>query len=160
MVETTININFLNSQHADYNHTLAGLCSQAVISGATNKYNNDGTVTYFISNENFPMTLGQTLIGFSCEVYKMPFFIKIDSETSNVPQGLPNRTYTDENGAEQIKNWQEWKLPNFNFHVLSDGFTYIAAEANTGDHVYLADFMAESANLIDVATFRSLQPAE
>ncbi len=156
MVEVTIAINKLNSQHADFNATLAGLCEQAVISGATNEYLGNGEVKYLISVENFPMTLGQAIVSFGCTVYKMPFFIKVASESTNVPAGIPNRLDGDGN----VLTWVNWKRSNFDFHTGTDSNIYLAAEANTGDVVELNDFMSESANLIDSMTFTSLMPTD
>jgi hypothetical protein len=127
------------------------------VSGS-NPFQDNGIVTYPIDEDKFPMSLAQTVVALGGTVTEMPFFIKIDNVNSNVPQGIPNRTFEDE--PEHIKTWTEWKKDNYDFHVLSDGFTYIAAEANTGDFVVLNDFMSEAANLIDVETFKSLLPTE
>jgi len=159
LVEIKIDINKLNPLHADYDNTLFGLCQQAVISGATTTYK-DGYVTYKIYSANLSMGIAQSIVGLGAEVNKMPFFIKVSSTSANVPVGIPNREYQSEAGDPVVHTWESWKRDNFDFHTLTDGNTYIAAEANTGDVVKLNDFMSEASNLIDTMTFKSLQPTE
>lgn len=157
LIEIKMDINKLNPLHPDYVDMLYSLCQQAVVSGARTTYK-DGFVTYKIHENNMSMNLAQTVIGLGAEINKMPFFIKVSSTSATVPVGIPNREYTSEAGDPVVHTWESWKQDNFDFHVLTDGNTYLAAEANTGDVVKLNDFMSESSNLIDVATFKSLLP--
>lgn len=153
MIKIRISIDKLNPTHANYVDQLFDLCTQAVVSGASVKYDN-GYASYLISPENMPMSLAQGVVALGAEVSAMDFFIKVSAPDAQVPVGVPNR----EDDEGNIITWNDWKLPNHNFHNRNDGNMYIGANANTGDTVKLNDFVAVFADCIDAATFISMAP--
>ena len=156
-VKVKIDITKLDSTHANYNSTLAGLCVQAVISGAKTESDTD-FVTYTIDSKNLPMALAQGIVSLA-EVKGFPFFIKVDPSAS-VPSALPESTFIDEEGITQAKTWTQWKLANFEFHTMSNGFTYIAGEAYSTNEVIFNNFSSVFDDCIDTATFKALNPVE
>ena len=134
------------------------MCVQAVISGAKTESDTD-FVTYTIDSKNLPINLAQGIVSLGAEVKGFPFFIKVDPSAS-VPSALPESTFIDEEGVTQAKTWTQWKLSYFEFHTMSNGYTYIAGEAYSTNEVIFNNFSSVFADCIDVATFKALTPVE
>ena len=160
MVKVKIDINKLNGDHADYSQTLFELCTMAVVSGATVEYE-DGYATYLIADNNFPMALAQGVVALGGIVTQFEFFIKVSAPDANVPVGVPGREYTDDNGNEAVRTWNEWKLSGtHDFHTLDDDNQYVGGNAHAGEYVMFNEFATVFSDCIDTMTFTSMLPGD
>jgi len=76
-----------------------------------------------------PVILGWHAAGGSVTDY--PFYIKMSTATyaGNVPDGMPNRSYTDEDDNEVIRTWAEWKDATHNHFDADDGDKMVPANS-------------------------------
>lgn len=153
-VQVKISINKLDANHADYSSNLKELCIQAVISGAKVSSDTDNAY-YIIDSKNLPMALAQAVVSLGAEISNYPFFIKVVPENI-VPLSLPESSFVDEEGLTQQKTWAQWKLPNFDFHTMANGFVYVAGEAYSAKETVFNDFIEVFNDCIDVETFKSM----
>lgn len=158
LTEIKFGITKVDATHADFNSTLQGLAIQAVISGATVKYSG-GDVTYFVESSNIAMATAQAIVSLGAEVSNYPFFIKV-VKANTVPAGVPNRDYTDDQGAAAVHTWESWKASAFDFATMDNGDIYVASEAHDGKVTKLNDFSTVFADCVDAATYTSLLPSD
>ena len=60
------------------------------------------------------------------EIEEFPAFLAMSDEVydQEVPAGIPNRSYTDENDTEVVRKWSEWKAANHT-HRTENGIHYV-----------------------------------
>ncbi len=70
----------------------------------------NGTLTWFMTYETF-VVLTQLMAVGRAVVENLPIYLEMpltDFENNQVTEGLPSRTYIDENETEQVHTWKTW----------------------------------------------------
>jgi len=134
MVKFNIPDKFLNSEHADFNETLAADAFLAELRTAKKEVNDDIIRYYNIAEDKVSLAKAQALCsieGITIEDYST--FIEISDKDAEVPIGVPNRTYQDEEENTVVHTWSTWKRANHTFIEVGDK-TYLGSNANSGQY--------------------------
>jgi len=86
-------------------------------------WTDDGVSHLTVDSEDCAMSTLQYVLSRGGDVRDAPVFIKMSTATyaAAVPDGISNRTYTDDADVEQTRNWDKWKDSNHNHMDADDG---------------------------------------
>lgn len=88
--------------------TTKAMAAFAVEMGAAVTSEKGETAFYQIASDQLSMDGAKYLFSKGGDVENYPTWIKIDDATDDVTAGLPDRTYTDQQGNTHTKTWEQW----------------------------------------------------
>lgn len=160
MAKVTFPIAIWSGIAANPAHSLFPL-SQVALGTLSGKIAYNNKVMEFNDISDFDildLAAAKSVIAAGGSVIDYPAYTKVADTSAQVPAGIPDRTYTDEEGDELVKTWEQWSpippqlladddygIPLANGSKYYDGSTWAAFE-DAGLSVY------------DEPTYRGLLP--
>lgn len=129
----------------DSDEDIQKLAMSALIKGANPSFLND-SVSYPIEQKYLELDHAKYCYSQGATITSYPLFVEIDP-TSDVPDGIPNATYTNESDEEMRHTWETWCLPNHSIMNVADR-NFIGTNANSGDDLPLGDLVPVFDDLI------------
>lgn len=144
--------------------TFKPLTDILVLADAAREWNG-GVVTATITDDSL-VTIPTVMawIAGGGEVEEMPAFIEFTpaAYAKNVPEGIPNRSYTNDKGNESIRTWSEWKDATHE-HREINGKHYVPSNAFgydlKGSELTIVHAIS-GANVLTAAEYKALIPVE
>lgn len=93
-----------------------------------------------VAQATFTIDLVKQIVAVGGEVKAFPAWFKMTkayAQATDVPTGMPNRTYTDENENEVVRKWYEWHDGSHNIVEVSDNGVETVVVAGNGYGVEL-----------------------
>ena len=110
----------------------------------------------------FTLDACKAILAAGGEIYNYPIFacLTIAKYAEQVPEGIPYRSYVDEDGDTIIRNWNEWTTVEN--PTLTNGTIGIPLHQNGGDYILGSEWITLDGvagyTLVDEATYRTLRP--
>lgn len=156
MVKITIRDELLDMESPQFNQTLYTAEDLSVLRGAIKTPLGD-TVEYTgIANNKLSLSFAKFLHGLGVIIEQYDLWIELESEDDEVPVGVFDRTYVDEDGNEQVHTWATWKLFNHTFTRLGDRL-FLGTNAHTNEPLTLTQLDGVIDDLVHVTQITQLQ---
>lgn len=135
--------------------------SQTALGTLSGKITYSGGIISFNDISDFTLiTLAsaKALLARGFSVIDYPAYTAVDDPSVSVPEGIPGRTYLDEEGDEVVKTWEEWSPTPPQLLTSSKYGIPLANGSKYYDGSTWADFEAAGLTLYDQPTYKGLLP--
>lgn len=110
MTKVSFPINVYTSVIGDPTHPLFSLNMLGLATLKTEYKDNIISFSNITDLILFTVTTAKGVVAYGGEVYNYPVFLRCTTDvlSSEVPEGIPHRTITDEEGNTTVKTWENW----------------------------------------------------
>jgi len=105
----------------DTDAQVQALAMNALMKGAQATPDEDNVV-YTVGDTKLSLDVAKFVVSVGGDVSEFPLFIEV-VPTDSVPEGIPERTVTAEDGTVTVKTWEEWSPID-----TRDGRTFVEAD--------------------------------
>ena len=156
MVKIYIPDSWLDVESPDFKADLAQHAFLAELRTAVKSVTDDVIEYSGIANHKLSLTFAKQLHAMGVIITEYPTWIEIESEDSEVPVGVFDRTYVDEDNEEQVHTWATWKLSNHTFTEIGERL-FIGSNAHTNEDLTFEQLSGVLDDLVSGQTINELQ---